>query len=51
MIKENESLKFKQKYLREEIIENGYNPDNFYKYICSQGGENEINLENWSLEN
>ncbi len=50
MIKENESLKFKQKYLREEIIENGYNPDNFYKYICLQGGENEINLENWSLE-
>ena len=50
MIKDDESLKFKQKYLREEIIENGYNPEKFYKYISSQVGEKEINLENWSLE-
>ena len=50
MIKDNEILKDKQKYLREEIIENGYDPDKFYEYISSQGGENEINLEDWSLE-
>ena len=47
---ENESLEQKQRYLRENILEKGYDPDKFMDYLTMKKGEEGINLERWSLQ-
>lgn len=44
-----EELEQKQTYLRNEIIEKGYDPEMFTKYIISIKGEDGFDLENWSM--
>ena len=46
----NESIEYKQNFLRKEIIDKGFNEFEFIKYIKSKTGENEINLELFSIE-
>ena len=40
----------KQQYLRSEIIDQGYNPDDFTTYMGSLRGEEGLNIENWTFE-
>ena len=40
----------KQQYLRSEIIDQGYNPDDFTTYMGSIRGEEGLNIENWTFE-
>ena len=47
MIDEDE-LKEKQEYLRINIIEKGYNPDDFTNYIQTLKGDEGLEIENWS---
>ena len=47
---EQESLEQKQKYLREHVLEKGYDPDQFMEFLTGKKGEQGINLENWSLK-
>ena len=47
---EEETLEEKQKYLRENVLEKGYDPDKFMAFLTMKKGEEGINLENWSLE-
>ena len=47
---EQEALAFKQKYLRENVLEKGYDPDKFMEFLTMKKGENGINLENWTYE-
>ena len=44
-----ESLEAEQQYLRTEILDVGYNPQDFSEYICSIRGEENIDLENWTM--
>ena len=45
-----EDIKTKQHYLRSEIIDQGYDPSDFNTYMCSIRQEENIDLDNWSLE-
>jgi endogenous inhibitor of DNA gyrase (YacG/DUF329 family) len=45
-----EDLDKKQQYLRTEILDKGYDPKEFNDYICSVRNEENIDLNNWSLE-
>ena len=45
---ENYNIKEKQNYLNQEIIEKGYNPEEFINYISLIKGGNGINIENWN---
>ena len=47
---EQESLVLKQKYLRENVLEKGYDPDKFMEFLTMKKGEEGINLENWTYE-
>ena len=40
----------KQQYLRTEILDKGYDPKEFNDYICSVRNEENIDLNNWTLE-
>ena len=40
----------KQNYLRENILEKGYEAEDFVTYLTSKKGDEGINLSNWSLE-
>ena len=40
----------KQNYLRENILEKGYEAEDFVTYLTSKKGDEGINLNNWSLE-
>lgn len=44
-----EEIEAKQQYLRKEIIDKGYDPDVFSKYIVDQKGEDGFDLENWAM--
>ena len=44
------SLQEKQQFLSQEIIEQGYNAEEFSAFISNVRGEEEVNLEAWSLE-
>ena len=44
-----ESIEAKQQYLRSEIIDQGYNPDDFSNYMGNIRGEEGLNLETWSF--
>ena len=39
----------KQNYLRENILEKGYDAEEFVSYLTSKKGEEGVNLSNWSL--
>ena len=45
-----EDLQTKQQYLRSEIIDQGYDPSDFNFYMCSIRQEENIDLNNWTLE-
>ena len=40
----------KQNYLRENILDKGYEAEEFVSYLTSKKGEEGVNLNNWSLE-
>ena len=40
----------KQLFLRENILDKGYEAEDFVSYLTSKKGEEGINLNNWSLE-
>ena len=40
----------KQNYLRENILEKGYDAEDFVSYLTIKKGEDGVNLNNWSLE-
>jgi len=46
---EKERIEYKQNFLRTEIIDQGYSPEEFTDYLSSEKGENGLNLENWSF--
>ena len=45
-----DDLDKKQQYLRTEILDKGYDPKEFNDYICSVRNEENIDLNNWTLE-
>ena len=47
---EEETLEQKQKYLREHVLEKGYDPDKFMEFLTMKKGESGIDLENWTLK-
>ena len=40
----------KKNYLRENILEKGYEAEDLVTYLTSKKGDEGINLSNWSLE-
>ena len=44
-----EKIEQKQQYLRSEIIDQGYNPDDFSEFMGSIRGEENLDLQTWSL--
>jgi len=45
-----EDLESKQLYLREEIIDQGYDPSDFNLFMCNIRQEENIDLNNWTFE-
>ena len=45
----SESVEEKQEFLRNEIIDKGYNPEEFSSYMCNLKGEEGLDLEKWSI--
>ena len=45
-----ENIEYKQKYLRSEIIDQGYSPDDFSEYMANVKGDDNLNLETWSFD-
>ena len=45
-----EKLEYKQQYLRNEIIDQGYNPDDFSEFMSTKRENEELNLELWSFK-
>jgi hypothetical protein len=46
----NEDIDAKQNYLRQEIVEQDYDPDDFLQYMTSTKEEEVINLDNWTMD-
>ena len=46
----SESLEEKQEYLRQEIMEQGYDGGEFSAFISSIRGEEEVDLDSWTFE-
>lgn len=44
-----ESLEAKQQFLREQILDKGYNPNDFFDFLMSKRGEDGTDLEKWSF--
>ena len=44
-----ENIEEKQLYLRNNILEKGYNGEQFMEYLKGKKGENEIDLNNWDF--
>ena len=44
-----EKIEYKQQYLRSEIIDQGYNPEDFSEFMGSIRGEENLDLEKWSF--
>ena len=40
----------KQKFLRENILDEGYDANEFLEFISNKRGEDEVDLENWTME-
>ena len=49
-MEENEDISEKQKYLRAEILDEGYDPQEFNDYMCEARKVENIDLENWTLQ-
>ena len=47
---EEATLEQKQKYLRENVLEKGYDPDKFSELLIIKKGQTGTNLDNWSLQ-
>ena len=45
-----ETIESKQLYLREEILDKGFDPKEFSDYLENEKGEEKIDLEYWSME-
>ena len=45
----SDDLEAKQQYLRSEIINQGYNPEDFSTYMGNIRGEEGLNIENWTF--
>lgn len=50
MIDNEENIEKKQIYLRKEIIDKGYSPEDFANFIKKIKGENGVDLNLWSIE-
>ena len=50
MIDENEEINKKQEYLRKEIIEQGYDPNDFTKYLKAFKGNEEVDINLYNFE-
>ena len=46
----NDTIEAKQLFLREEIIQKGYDPEEFMNFLADQRGEEKIDLEYWTME-
>ena len=46
----SETLQEKQEYLRQEIMEQGYDGNAFFVFISSIRGEEEVDLDSWSFD-
>ena len=46
---EEDDIEQKQNYLRSEIIDKGFNPEDFMNFL-EQQGEGKTELENWTFE-
>lgn len=44
-----ENTGVKQQYLRDEILEIGYNPGHFAAYLCKERDDGD-DIDNWSIE-
>ena len=47
---EKETLEQKQKYLRDNVLEKGYDPDKFMEFLTMKKGEQGIQLDNWTFQ-
>ena len=45
-----EDIEDKQNYLREEIMDKGYSPEQFQEFMMQQVGTEEIDLEQYSMQ-
>ena len=45
----SEGIEEKQEFLRNEIIDKGYNPEEFSSFMCNLKGEEGLDLEKWSI--
>ena len=45
----DDSLESKQQFLREQILDKGYDPNQFFTFLLSKRNEEEANLETWSF--
>ena len=45
----SENIEDKQSFLRAEILDQGYDGDQFFEFMTQQKGEDNVNIENWSL--
>ena len=45
----SENIEDKQNFLRTEILDQGYDGDQFFEFMTQQKGEDNVNIENWSL--
>ena len=50
MEEKDEDIEPKQEYLRKEIIDKGFNPDDFMYFLSKEKGDNAYDLSLWSLE-
>lgn len=44
-----ETLEGKQQFLREQILDKGYDPTDFSNFLMSKGGEEGTDLEKWNF--
>ena len=47
---EKETLEEKQKYLRENILDKGYDPDKFMEFLSNKKGDSSMDLNNWTFQ-
>ena len=47
---EDSSQEEKQNYLRENILEKGYDPNQFVSFLQSKKGEEGSDISNWTME-
>ena len=47
---EEDDIEYKQNFLRTQIIDEGYDPEIFSKFLSDEKGENGLDLNNWKFE-